>query len=94
MAESEFADLAFDEGVASSEPFESPADETRLSCLGVKLRLKETFHRVATARALDLPVAYVEVAVLIVRWAGFLDKDLKCGAEVEELRKVFVEKYN
>lgn len=39
-------------------------------------------------KELELPYLYQQVNVLIIRWADYLDRDLKCGDEVRMLLKI------
>lgn len=43
---------------------------------------------------LEIPYKYRTVAVLIVHWAEHLDRDLKCGEEIEGLKKLFTDHFN
>ncbi|KAK5120563.1 hypothetical protein LTR85_006219 [Meristemomyces frigidus] len=44
-------------------------------------------------KELAIPYKYRVAAVLIVRWADYLDRDLKCGAEVDDLTTLFTQQF-
>lgn len=65
---------------------ETPPSEGRSSfeedIVNPKNPRMQTVWAVASSKELEVPIKYQNVAVLIVRWADHLDKDLNCGKEV------------